>query len=235
MRWNGSEWKFAFEWTHTDTNQYQLKGVGVEYERLSGNAMVVYAENNSNPKWSYWNGTSWSTPASVFSSAPGSTVRTIEMASRPGTNEIAMVYYDSANDIHAIIWDGTQWDESNTEVTLTTSGRHLWNRCFDVEYESISGDLLVTWGSTSNQGFYYRTKQADTTTWSSTSTYTYSNDNKPLMVEMVPDPNSDKIFTVSENEDRHINAAIWTGEAYTDGKRTESTLGMAKPLMAIFI
>ncbi|MHC4606771.1 MAG: hypothetical protein ACYTAF_07515, partial [Planctomycetota bacterium] len=65
LRWNGSVW--SKDWTSTamtSTNSHRC-GFDVAYEQTSGDALVVYSNNNANPLYQTWNGTVWSGGANV--------------------------------------------------------------------------------------------------------------------------------------------------------------------------
>ena len=122
LRWNGTTW--TVDWSSTAITQANTtkRGFDLEYEALSGEALVVYSTNTATPQYRTWNGTSWSAPANVVATAPGSgVVEWVELERRPGTNELVLVYADSNQDLFGILWTGASWDEAGSETTFTTS------------------------------------------------------------------------------------------------------------------
>jgi hypothetical protein len=112
--------------------------------------MVVYSDNTANPVFRTYSEGNWSSEASVFATPPGSgTILWVQLASRPGTDELALVCLSDTENLTAVIWDGDSWDEANTEALLDTMiATATASRPFDLAYESLSGDLLVVWGHT---------------------------------------------------------------------------------------
>jgi VCBS repeat-containing protein len=214
-RWDGNAW--TVDWTATGiTSAFSdARGFDIAYEASSGDAMVVYSDDTANPVFRTWNGTSWSTEQSVFASAPGSgTVLWVELDSRPNTDEIALVYSDSFNALHAVIWDGTSWTEATTETTLETSLKTIDYRGFDVAYEN-SGDLLVAWGRGTNVDF--ATMAAGTTTWDTTGTPFAPVSGNVALVDLAAEPGGDRIALMILDVDagtERLGLSMWNGTSW---------------------
>src|SRR5690242_12365455 len=91
----------------------------------------------------------------------------VDLVSRPGSDEIALLYSDDSGNLTGVIWDGTQWGQPRVlEISLNTTDF----LAFGAAYESQSGDLLAFWGGPNaggvmQQGCYYATKPAGSSTW----------------------------------------------------------------------
>ena len=142
------------------------RGFDVAFEALSGDILVVYSNNTPTPVYRARSGGTWSAETALpLNDGVGPNpdpntgiVHWIELASRPGSNEIALGYSDANNDLVVIVWNGTQWLTATAvalETTLTTftPTTVVENRCFDLAYESLSGDLMAAWGSSTLNGF----------------------------------------------------------------------------------
>lgn len=124
------------------------------YEQLSGDALVVYSADTPNPEYRTLTAGVWSAPMSVFAAAPpgAGKVRWVVLASRPRSDEIALVYsdHDAALDrwnLYTVTWNGTSFDPKTkavlTESGGTNPGLGRPTQAFDAAYEDLSSDLLI--------------------------------------------------------------------------------------------
>lgn len=216
LRWDGSAW--AVDWTATDiaSANSDKQGFSIAYETSSGHAVAVYSNNTTNPVYRVWNGSDWTAEADVFATPPGSgTVLWVELASSPISDEITLVYSDSA-ELHTVVWDGNAWNEAATEntleETLSSSGN---SRAFDVAYES-SGDVLIAWGDGSNVDF--ETRAAGTTTWVDGSEFPVVS-GIITFVDLASDPVSDRIAFAGIDDNAgaaRLGLMTWDGLAWQD-------------------
>lgn len=110
LRLAGGTWSVEWSSTAITNANANKRGFDLAHEALTGRTVVVYSNNTSNPQFRMWDGTSWTGAASVFGTPPGTgVVLWVELVSRPGTDEIALTYVDSNNDLFGLIWDGAQW------------------------------------------------------------------------------------------------------------------------------
>jgi len=172
LRLSGGSWSTDWSSTAIDSTHADKRGFDVAYEADSGDALIVYSNNTTNPVYRTWNGSTWTGETDVFGSPPGTgVVLWVELVSRPSSDEIALTYVDDNADLFAITWDGTQW-VSASSTTLETSVKTnpvsgvVSNRAFDAAYENSTGDLMVAWSRPSTSGFFYSTKAAGSTIWS---------------------------------------------------------------------
>ncbi|HEY7759920.1 MAG TPA: DUF2341 domain-containing protein [Burkholderiales bacterium] len=229
MRWNGSS--YVVDWTATTitTANDDKRGFDVAYEQSSGDAMVVYA-NGTNLEYRVWNGTAWTAPANVFATPPTTgTVLWAELASRPGSDQIALVYSDSNRDLGAVIWDGTSWQEATTErlletaLPLTSSGAQGQYRSFDVAYEQ-SGDLLVAWGRAGNVGYAtYSAAGVWNTAFAPIALVAGNN----TIVDLAAEPGGNRIAlaVIAENGGNgRLGLGTWNGAAWVNTGQFDSGL-----------
>ena len=117
----------------------------LEYEDLSGRALFVLADGDGIPTYHVLERGRWSSGREVATSAAGAgRVAMVELVPWRGTNELALVTLDDRRDLVVTLWDGSAWGAPRL-VTGNTIYTPSW-RPFDAAFESLSGDLVVTWG-----------------------------------------------------------------------------------------
>jgi hypothetical protein len=220
MRWNGTSWVNDWNEYGGDWEQRYRRGLDVAYCQLSGNAIVVYTDNVDELKYKEWNGSSWTAETEVFPGDPNNNNRVlyVELVEKPGSDEIALLYTDASSDLYGLIWDGDEWTISSN-VELETSIRSNGEKCFDAAYETLSGELLVAWGRNGASGIYYSTYIDGN--WTSKSRYIYINNNQAEHLDLVPDPNSNKIACTLTGSDAQMHGAIWLGNSWSYGQRLD--------------
>ena len=201
LRWDDGAW--TNDWSLAFAGDATRRGVAVAYEQVSGAALVVYSNGTANPQYRMWNGSSWTAAAPVFASAPGTgNVEWVELASRPYSDQIALVYSDTLDAVHAVIWDGSSWNEAQTEITLTTSGSTIRTyRDVEAAYEN-SGDLLVAWLDTSGTDgrLYYYTMAAGTTSWVNGGFVSMVN-GTAAFIDLAVEPGGDRMVATAVDQD----------------------------------
>lgn len=65
--------------------------------------MVVAADNTADPNYYVWNGSNWSNGVNIDIPTTGRPYW-IELASHPGTDDIAMMTLDSNSDVYGMRW-----------------------------------------------------------------------------------------------------------------------------------
>lgn len=139
----------------------------IAYEQTSGKAMVVYSTNatgaaGNEMAYRIWDGVNWTAVAYINStnltrSVANNAVTWIKMASRPGSNDLALTAVDNGNaavntaTLTSFIWNsstttwgnepGTAHDATYTCSATITTGVQYDN--FDLAYESLAGQLVV--------------------------------------------------------------------------------------------
>lgn len=215
---NGMQW--TSYWNHDVDFEQTSVGVGrsfdIEFEQLSGRALVVYrdgtiAGGDTVPHYRIWDGTSWSADATI-TNAPTGTVAWIKLAAKPNSNEIALAWTDNGSPatLKVIFWNGNSWVNPSTLATdLNVANIHK----FDIAYEK-SGDLQLLAVFSSNTANQLRYRTWGGSSWSAVSTVTgsFGAGNAVRQVLLAPDPSTDDIFvgacagTVAD-----LGAATWNG------------------------
>lgn len=218
--YNGTGWGAVTNLTNSTGSS--RRSFDIAYEQLSGKALVVYANNSANLSYRIWNGSQWSSERAVKNNQTLGNVTWVKLASRPYSNEIALMFlqstYISAN-LSVSIWNGSDWGsepsgglEVGSAIASDGSGEGD-QEAFSLAYEQLSGDLLVVWGLDASPYMRYATKEADSSTWT-TSDAPASMSDEASITSLKPDPYSNRIaFASISSSNDDMQGAIWDGDA----------------------
>jgi hypothetical protein len=133
------------------------------YERKSGEALLVYSDNTSNPTYmTRATGGTWSEAKKIFSGTPPGTeaVRWVLLVGSPRSDEISLLYSDASNRVFLVVWNGSAFLETEYRKLNfgDVPGVGYPSLSFGAAYEDQSGNLLATEGDPccSCLGFEYR-------------------------------------------------------------------------------
>jgi len=192
------------------------RGFDVEYETLSGTAMLVRTDGANNVLFQTLEEGAWSAATPVFAPALNTgTVLWTELVPHPGTDELALVALDDQQRLVAAVWDGTQWTRALLLATQVNSVRDF--KAFDAAWESLSGDLLVAWGySPFLEETRYATLTRATDTW--TTGQFVSTDALGKFLTLASDPTSDRIIGIFGEGivDDDVGVSVWGGSNWHD-------------------
>jgi len=237
LRWSGSAW--VVDWRiDSDVIEGETRCFDLEYES-SGDLLVVYATGGTTPVYRTRTDGVWSlaTPLPLndalgpYPDTNDGNVLWVELERRPGTDEIALAYADDADDLVAIVWTGTQWDVTSAR-TLETDLKHnpliglVYNRVYDLAYESLSGALMVAWGNNWVGDFYYAMREPGSGVWSPTAEYVPAIlAGQVHFLDLAGDPTTDRIaggfYDLGDGTER-LGLATWDGDAWQDGGEYDS-------------
>ncbi len=150
LMWGGSGWSAPVTATASSgPTIYAARSVDLAYESVSGRALAVYGVTGSAlPRYRIWDGTAWSAEASVSSTlSTGGAPTWVRLVSRPGTNEIVLVYQDTGGGIDALVWNGSAF--GNEQVLTTTAPNSPNVQLADAAAEQLACGaacrVLVVW------------------------------------------------------------------------------------------
>ena len=173
LRHDGRAW--SLDWTSLGPGDALLgsRSFDLAYEGHSGDALVVYESGAGTPRYRTFSEGIWSeervlpqadAPPNVARREEG-TVQWVELAARPGTDEVALAYLDQRGGLRAWTWDGNRW--LGESATILAQGlRPVGNRPFDIAYEALSGTLIAAWSVGRQAGFFHARMGPGTNTWS---------------------------------------------------------------------
>ncbi len=122
----------------TNPNGVSLyRGFDIEYEKTSGDAIVVAGDGTADPNYYVWNGSNWASGVDINIPTTG-VPYWIELASKPGTDELALITLDSNSDVYGMRWTGSAWDNMGTATAWETTASIATMKAIDVAYEKTS-------------------------------------------------------------------------------------------------
>jgi hypothetical protein len=139
--WNGSSFGTPIALSGNST-VCEGEQVGVAYESLSGDAIVVYGNGNSTPRYRTYSAGSWSNASTM--AAGGGLPRFVRLVSKPGSDEILCGIQSSNNSIRLYHWNGSAWSNS---ASATTNSGFAERRTFDVAYTPDGTQGLIVYSS----------------------------------------------------------------------------------------
>ncbi|HLD02778.1 MAG TPA: LamG domain-containing protein, partial [Candidatus Nanoarchaeia archaeon] len=223
---NGTDCNSTIEVTTGTTVQNGTK-VGVAYEQLSGDALIVWSNTSANqsvPTVMTWNATArtWSTQYYINSSSisdigpltiNAEEVYNVKLVSKPRSDEIAVAYSTAARDLNIVIWNGTGFDCEPT-AALELNLNNSINRVFDIAYEQVSGDLFGAWGFNVTADLFYVEKANGTCTFSKTIRTQFQEITNQVSVGA---QNGTDYIIVSQSTGQatdDLNAGVWNGTVW---------------------
>lgn len=211
----------------------------IAYENTSGKAVVLYSTNvattnelNFRTKLgtSACGGANWSGATAFNPVRTTAAVSWVKMTSNPtvGNNLIAATWVDWQKDLSGAIWNGTTFGNEmisvgETKIEAINTGVSFPDvESFDLAYESLSGDLMTIWGTSTGtnriNGVRYRlcTGNSSTCTWGNVTTPpTFADDATNL--DLSANPNSDEmVFASIGNAGSDLQVGYWSGSAWTN-------------------
>ncbi len=196
-------------------NQSQYRGFDLEYETISGDAIVVFGDGTADPDYRVWNGTTWSAPADINVPTTGMPAW-IELASSFGSDGLTMILVDGNTDIYAMRWTGSAWDNMGDAAAWDVTASTVSYKSVDVAFERTSGDIMFMWGDSTSTDQYYRT-WSGTTLSSSTLLDNPNAAGVDRWVRLVSDPatSSNKIMFGVLDAGSDLNTFEWDGSAWS--------------------
>lgn len=221
-RGTGKSWqKLATDATgDPDKRDFQL----VE-EALSGAALLAFGSGGAQPSYRRIAGGVASPAATIPVTASSGEVLWVELAARPASNELSLLFADDKADLVALRWDGASWDAAGATVLETELKRNpvtktVSNRVFDGAYES-SGALVVAWGRDGVSGMHWRRRPAGGA-WTSTAKVDAPSSGTPHAVDLAAEPGGDRIaggfFDLGDGTER-LGLGTWDGKTKWDGAK----------------
>ena len=235
MCYDGTSW--TQEWTATVGGTGNTRRFDISYETNSGDAIVLYSTNTATTnELAYRTKTSgsacgsgsWSVATNLNPARTSGIVHWIKMAwdKRSSSDLITAIWADANSDLSAMIWNGSTWvNEPATALATTleilTTAQD--SESFDLEYESLSGDVMVTWGiaagTNGTNGVRYNTCTGgiEACTWLSAAATPPTFLDDATNLDISANPNTDEIvFASIGNAGSDLQVGYWSGSAWTN-------------------
>ena len=233
---------YSLAWSNTGTGPAMTcegtkadctRSFDIAYERLSGRAMVVYADNvNQKLYYCYWNGSAWG-PVSNCAPTNGTNDITLFSNGRPtyvslkpkdGSNEIIMgvsLDVSSVMEVEAYRWTGSAWTDGvllTGAVTVSAQGRDQ-GAIFDLDWESTTGDAVVVYATTEANEIKYRRLVSGSGSWDAEANAfdTPVNGSGVIWVNTEGDPSSNRIAVATNDTANDLSVAVWKADGTTAG------------------
>lgn len=240
MCFDGTTWSNDFSVTVGGTST--TRRFDIAYETSSGDAMVMYSTNTATTNELAYRtksggvgcgSASWSAATNVNPVRTTGVVQWIKMAwdKRGGQNLITALWADDQSDLSAMVWSGSAWG-NEPSVALATSLQILATpqdvEDFDVEYESLSGDVMVVWGvavGVNTNGVRYATCSGGTSacTWSGVLTPPTLNDDATNL-DISANPSSDEVVFASVGINQNdLQIGYWSGSTWTNTANADTS------------
>lgn len=241
MCFDGTNWNQEF--------QAASGGVGnrhrfdIAYEKATGDALIVYSKGQhvfsqlgyrTKPGTAGCGAASWSGETLFNPARTADDIMYVKLSSdkRASSNLIAMTWVDTSEDISAAIWNGSALVNEPSAVTdnnleRISASHDIEN--MDLEYESLSGDLMLIWsnanGANGTNGVRYRmcTGGVATCTWGPVTTPpTFTDDATNL--DLSSNPNTDEmVFASIGNAGGDLQMGYWSGSAWTNTANADTS------------
>ncbi len=230
------------EWTATIGGTGTTRRFDVAYETSSGDAMVLYSGNvvltnelryRTKPGTSACGAASWSSETLLDPVRTSGTIEWVKLAwdRRASSNLLTAIWADDNSDLSAMLWSGTAWgDEPATplETNLEVVNGAQDVEDFDTKFESLSGDVMVVWGTNvagDVNGVRYATCTGGTAscTWSGVIVAPGFADDATHL-DLSANPSTDEMVFASIGKRRSdLQAGYWSGSAWTATPNLDTT------------
>ncbi|MBP9864402.1 hypothetical protein KBC54_03065 [Patescibacteria group bacterium] len=238
--YNGTTW--TQEWTATVAGTNVSRRFDIAYETNSGDVMVLYGTDTvsanelayrTKPGSAGCGSGNWAAITNISAARTNGKIDYVRMAwdRRASSNLITAMWADTQADVSALVWSGTTWSNEPTTVSETTLDLIAFAQDIeniDLEYESLSGDLMMVWGKVVGNGangVRYRTCTGGTAacTWSGILTpATFLDDATSL--DISANPNSDQIVFASVGKNQSdLQLGYWSGTAWTNTANADTS------------
>ncbi len=215
--WNGTDFGSLIQIAQIGASDAGYRSFDIDYETSSGKAVIVYLPNSGSSDFAYrtWDGSNWSSSATVTDSPTTGVVRWIESAANPtaASNEIAMIMLDSNTDVYGLVWDGNVWNAMGTSSVWDLSAATSIRKTIDVAYEQISGRAMFIWGDAASRYQYYRIWNGSSLT-PLFSLNILSQGGPSEWIRLVSRPNSNEILYGAQDGGRDLNTRKWSGSGW---------------------
>jgi Tfp pilus assembly protein PilV len=241
MCYDGATW--TQEWTANVGGTATTRRFDIAYETNSGNAMVLYSTNavvtnelsyRTKVSGSGCGAANWSSVIALDPLRTTGAIQWVKMAwdRRSTSNLVTAIWADANADLSAMVWSGTGWTNEPAAVTeasleVLTVAQDVED--FDVEYESLSGDVMLTWansaGTNAINGVRYRTCTGGIAacTWGAVTTPpTFLDDATNLDISANPDTDA-IVFASIGNAGSDLQIGYWSGTAWTNGANRDTS------------
>ncbi len=209
MVWTGSAWSTmgaAAVWDATAASATK-KTIDVDYEQTSGEALFIWGDSVATDQYyRTWNGTTLSAATLLDIPAEGGVAEWVQLAARPGSNEIMVGVQDAGSDLNTRKWSGTAWDTATQHPEHAAITENITSRNFDIIWETHSSNLGKAWIMWGNSTIV-NTRLWSSTAWGTTGTLAGGDDTS--FIRLRADPVSGAVFAGLYEDSSSATDDIW--------------------------
>ena len=212
QRWNGSSWSaLPFNPMATVAESFWW-GFDVEYEQLSGDAMLVWNNGTTGTaglSYRVWNGSTWSGAQTITTPLSGEP-KNLRLVPDPRSDSMMLVASNSTSQDYALVWDGSSWGNA---VTLSSNGTGDDRTDVYAAWQTESGEAIAVYGKGATSA-YARTW--DGTSWSTETAITPPGGSSGTVrwAVMASDPGGDRIALGVLTNTNRIWLAVHDGTSW---------------------
>ncbi|MDW8056561.1 MAG: hypothetical protein RMJ13_07650, partial [Elusimicrobiota bacterium] len=108
--WDGTSWSGLVKIGAVTAPSSEQQCFDITYECITKRAMIVFSSGSlTQPYFSLYDGSSWSTPQPATFTAATANIRWIRLASDPSSDKVVLVAEDNNRRIGYSIWNGISW------------------------------------------------------------------------------------------------------------------------------
>ncbi len=214
----------------------------IAFEKTSGDAMVLFSKGNNilgalgykTKTGGTGCGAGWAAEQTLTPQRTTNDIMYVKLAQdrRAGSNLLAATWVDINEDISAKIWAGSAWVNEPSSVTdnnleKVTTSHDIEN--MDIEYESLSGDLMLVWsnalGNNGTNGARYRTCNGGIAmcTWGAVTTPPSFLDDATSL-DIAANQNTDEmVFASIGNAGGDLQLGYWNGNGWTNTANVDTS------------
>lgn len=167
----------------------------------------------------------WSAEGTTVDTGTGGDIKHVVIKAAPTRNEFVAGHLDINGRLSFVVASNTTWSnlfQASSSAAQTCDGTlGACNQTFDLAYEQLSGEALMVYGSSSNDGIiYYRTWNGSATSSESSFTFRSGSSVDTNWVRLVPkgakltDNRSDEMMLLVGDNGGVLSAVYWNGTQF---------------------
>lgn len=240
---DGANW--YEEWTQAVGGNETTRRFDIAYEAATGDALVLYSANaagsnelgyRTKPGTAECGTGGWTEHTPLDPARTSGVVQWVKLVPdpRPSSSTIVAAWLDDNSDLSAMVWNGAAW-ENEPAAALETSLEAVTvagdTDAFDLEFESLSGDLMLVWANSAGADGANGVRYA-TAAWSGGSPlHTWGNPVTPATflddatnLDLAANPlNNGMVFASIGNSGADLQIGYWSGSSWTNTANLDTT------------
>lgn len=206
--WTGDDF-IAAETLTNDAGTTDYQHIDAAFESTSGNALVVYSDGATTPRYRTLTDGVWSAQLSLpdVEEEP----HWMRLVANPHSDEIILGVLDANDRLHVNVWDGSEWGDFE-EIASSAGGTD--RRGFDIAFFAESDSALLAYHTGGSEILY---RVWDGSSWSSEEAGPSVNDvlsGTAGTIQARPGEQDGEAFVVWVTSADEVRAAWWDGESF---------------------